>query len=86
MGELLVKGYEVAEIESISKSSNVEEEWEKYFNEVETMIDSAILAPVRHLPEDLKWKAPIAGVIWPWVAVSEGLHLRSSCTAFRNHL
>jgi hypothetical protein len=85
-GELLVEGYEADEIDSISKSSNVEEEWEKYFNEVETMIDSATLAPVRHLPEDLKWKVPITGVLWPWEAVSGGLHLKSSCTAFRNHL
>jgi hypothetical protein len=84
--ELLVDGYEVDEIESISKASNVEEEWEKYFNEVDTMIDSAILAPVRHLLEDLKWKVPIAGVLWPKVAVSGGLDLKSSYTAFRNYL
>jgi hypothetical protein len=84
--ELLVDGYEVDEIESISKASNVEEEWEKYFNEIDTMIDSAILAPVRHLPEDLKWKVPIAGVLWPKVAVSGGLDLKSSYTAFRNYL
>jgi hypothetical protein len=67
-------------------TSHLEEEWEKYFNEVEIMIDSAALAPVRHLPEDLMWKVPIAGVLWPKVAVSGGLDLKSSCTAFRNHL
>jgi hypothetical protein len=84
--ELLVEGYEVDEIESIGKSSNIEEEWENYFNEVDTMINSATLAPVRHLPEDLKWKVPIAGVLWPKVAVSGGLDLKSSYTAFRNYL
>lgn len=84
--ELLVEGYEVDEIESISRASNVEEEWEKYFNEVDTMIDSAILAPVRHLPEDLKWKVPIAGLLWPKVAVSGGIDLKSSYTALRKHL
>jgi hypothetical protein len=84
--ELLVDGYEVDEIESISKASNVEEQWERYFNEVDTLIDSAILAPVRHLPEDLKWKVPVAGVLRPKVAVSGGLDLKSSYAGFRNYL
>jgi hypothetical protein len=47
------------------------------------MINSAILAPVR---EDLKWKVPIAGVLWPKVAVSGGLDLKSSYMALRNYL
>lgn len=84
--ELLVDGYEVDEIESISRASNIEEEWEKYFTEVDTMIDSAILAPVRHSLEDLKWKVLIAGVLWPKVAVPGGLDLKSSYTALRNYL
>ena len=86
MDELLVEGYEVDEIESISEAANAEEQWEKYFNEVDTMIDSALLAPVRHLPEDLKWKVPIAGVLWPKGAASGGLDLKSSYTALRNYL
>ncbi|PQE10655.1 heterokaryon incompatibility protein [Rutstroemia sp. NJR-2017a BBW] len=84
--ELLVDGYEVDEIGNISDASNVEEEWEKYFKEVDTMIDSAILAPVQHLPQDLKWKVPISGVLWPKVAVSGGLDLKSSYIALRNYL
>jgi hypothetical protein len=84
--ELLVEGYEVDEILRISESSNVEDQWETYFEELDSMIDSATLAPVRHLPEDLKWKVPIAGVLWPKEAVPGGLDLRSSYTAFRNYL
>jgi hypothetical protein len=84
--ELLVEGYEVDEIEIISTSSNVEEEWKEYFKEIDNMIDSAVLLPVHHLPGDLKWKVPIAGVLWPKVAVSGGLDLKSSYVAFRNYL
>jgi hypothetical protein len=84
--ELLVEGYKVDEIESISTSSNVEQEWDAYFTEIDTIIDSAVLSPVRHLSEDLKWMVPIAGVLWPKVAVPGGLDLKSSYTALRNYL
>lgn len=84
--ELNVKGYAVDVIESISTSSNVEQEWEKYFKDVDVMVDSAVLSPVRDSREDLKWKVPIAGVLYPKVAVSGGLDLRSSYTALRNYI
>ena len=84
--ELIVEGYAVDVIESISASSNVEQEWEKYFNEVDAMVDSAVLNPVRDSREDLKWKVPVAGVLYPKVAVSGGLDLQSSYTALRKFI
>ena len=84
--ELMVEGYSVDVIESISASSNVEQEWGKYFNEVDAMVDSAVLSPVRGSREDLKWKVPIAGVLYPKVAVSESLDLQSSYTALRKYV
>lgn len=59
-------------IESISTSSNIEREWEKYFKEVDAMVDSEVLSLVRDSREDLKWKVPVAGVPYPKVAVSWG--------------
>jgi len=34
----------------------------------------------------LKWKVPIAGLLWPKVAVSDGLDLKSSYRALRSYL
>ena len=74
--ELAVEGYAVDVIASVSTSSNVEPEWEKYFDEVDAMVDSAVLSPVRDSREDLKWKVPIAGMLCPKVAY----------TALRNYI
>lgn len=84
--ELIAEGYAVDVIESISASSNVEQEWDKYFEEIDMMVDSAVLSPVRDSRENLKWKVPIAGVLYPKVAVSGGLDLQSSYTALRNYI
>jgi hypothetical protein len=84
--ELIVEGYAVDVIESISGSSNVEREWKKYFREVDAMVDSAVLSLVRDSRKDLKWKVPIAGVLYPKVAVSGGLDLQSSYRALRIYI
>ena len=84
--ELLVEGYEVDVIERISMSSNVEQEWKNYFIEVDTMVDSAVLFPIRNSLEELKWRVPVAGVFYPKLAISEELDLESSYTAFRKYL
>jgi hypothetical protein len=86
VNELIVEGYEVDVIDKISTSSNVEREWEKYFKEIDAMVDSAVLSPVRDLREDLKWRVPIAGVLYLKVAVSGGLDLRASYTALRSYI
>jgi hypothetical protein len=84
--ELSVEGYVVDEIESISKSSNMEEELAQYFNEVDAMIDHAILSPTQTSRDDLKWKVPIAGALLPKVATLGGIDLRTSYTALRNSI
>ena len=84
--ELMVEGYAVDVIESISASSNVEHEWDKYFNEIDAMIDSAVLSPVGDSGEHLKWKVPIAGALYPKVAVTGSLDMQSSYMALRNHI
>jgi len=61
-------------------------EWEKYLKEVDVMIDSVILSLVRDSREDLKWKVPIAGLLWPKVAISDGLNRKSSYKALRSYL
>ena len=45
--ELLVEGYAVDVIERISASSSVVQEWQMYFKEIDAMVDSADLSPVR---------------------------------------
>jgi hypothetical protein len=84
--ELIVEGYAVDVIESISVSSNVEQEWEQYFKEVDSMVDSAVLHLVRDSRQDLRWKVPIAGVLYPKEAVFGGVGLQSSYTALRNYI
>jgi hypothetical protein len=84
--ELMVEGYTVDEIESISESSNTKEELAQYLNEVDAMIDNAILRPTQTTCEDLKWKVPIAGALFPKVATFGGIDLRTSYIALWNSL
>ena len=84
--ELTVEGFVVDVIETISKSSNLEQEWENYFKEIDAMVNSLALSPLRDSREDLKWKVPIADVLYPKVAVSGDLDLRSSYRAFRQYV
>lgn len=52
--ELIVEGYAVDVIESISASSNAEQELEQYFEEIDSMVGSAVLPLVRDSRQDLK--------------------------------
>jgi len=84
--ELLVDGYTVDLIESVSTSSNVEEELAIYFSEIDAMVDGAELSPSRTSLDELKWKVPIAGALFPKVATSGGVDLKSSYKALRSWL
>ncbi|KAI3318140.1 hypothetical protein HD806DRAFT_549483 [Xylariaceae sp. AK1471] len=84
--ELAVEGYAVDVIKSTSGSSNLEEEWNKYFEDVDVMIDSATLAVVPDSRENLKWKVPIAGVENLRFAASGDLDLQPSYMALRRYL
>jgi hypothetical protein len=84
--ELLVEGYEVDVIKNISMSSNVEQEWETYFKEIDSMVDSAVLGHVRDSSEHLKWSVPIAGALYPKAAVPGDIDLHSSYTALRSYI
>ncbi|KAL9597098.1 MAG: hypothetical protein Q9219_005381, partial [cf. Caloplaca sp. 3 TL-2023] len=81
--ELVVEGYAVDIIANISATSNVEPEWKKYFEEVDEMINSAIPCPTPDTREQLKWKIPIAGMIFPQREASESLDMQSSYESFR---
>jgi hypothetical protein len=84
--ELSVDGYAFDIIKSISTSANLEQEWSKYFEEVNSMIDSAVLSSVRDSREDLKWKVPIAGALYPKEALSDCLDLKSSYEALQRYI
>jgi hypothetical protein len=84
--ELLVEGYEVDVIENISTSSNVEHEWEKYFGEIDTMIDSLPVNLDQDSPEELKWKVPIAGATYPKTSSPGGVDLKASYAALRKYI
>ena len=84
--ELLADGYAVDVIESISISSNAEAELGLYFSEVDAMIDGAVLRPTPTPREDLKWKVPIAGALFPKVVMPGGVDLRTSYAALRNSM
>ena len=83
--ELLVEGYRVDLVESISATSNEEVNLAEYLKEVDIMIDSAVLTRVRDPPEELKWKVPIAGALYPKEAASSDIDLRSSYQALRGY-
>ena len=82
--ELIVDGYAVDNIQSVSTSSNVEQEWKEYFEEVDTMVESADLSLLHDTREDLRWKVPIAGASYPRVAISEVVDLQQSYAALRD--
>jgi len=84
--ELIVEGIVVDVVESISTSSNLEQEWENYFQEIDAMVNSLALSPLGDSREDLKWKVPIANMLYPKAAVSGDLDLRSSYRAFRQYV
>ncbi len=84
--ELLMEGFEVDIITKISSSSNVEEGLASYLDEIDGMIDSTVLYPVRDSCADLKWKVPIAGVAISTVTSSDDTDLRASYIALRNWL
>lgn len=50
------------------------------------MVDYAVLSSISNSGEDLKWKVPIAVVLYPKVAVSGDLDLRESYFILRSYL
>ncbi|KAH8819774.1 heterokaryon incompatibility protein-domain-containing protein [Xylogone sp. PMI_703] len=85
--ELVVKGYTVDVIKSVSRSSNVQDEWKDYFEEIDTMIDSAELSGNQNSRKDLlKWKVPIAGALYPKIAVPGDMDLKLSYKALRSEI
>ena len=84
--ELIVEGYSLDVIKSISASANVDQEWEKYFSEIDAMVDAAVLSPVPDSRDHLKWKVPIAGALYPKVVVSGSLDMQSSYKALRTYI
>jgi hypothetical protein len=66
--ELSVMGYEMDEVEEISTTSNLEQEWEEYFEEIDEMIDSSNLSNSMGPREELKWKVPVASAKFPRAA------------------
>jgi hypothetical protein len=84
--ELCVESFSVDVIQKISDALNLEEEWEDYFKQVDAMVDSLPWSPRQESREDLKWKIPIAGALYPKEAVSGSFDLRSSYRAFRQYI
>ncbi len=73
--ELVAEGYVVDSIKSVSKSRNVEQQWARYFKEIDTMISELDLNPSGELRKDLKWKVPIAGTLYSKESPSENIDL-----------
>jgi hypothetical protein len=84
--ELVVEGYAVDVIEGVSRSSNTEAEWNEYFREIGTMLNSTVLPVAAESRDDLRWKVPIAGIESPSLTVSGGLDMKSSYRALREYL
>jgi hypothetical protein len=84
--ELTLEGTVADVIQAVSESSNLEQEWETYFNEIDAMVNSLGPNPVLDPQENLKWKVPIAGILYAKAAVSGGLDLRLSYKAFRQYI
>jgi hypothetical protein len=84
--ELSVEGHEMDAIEKISTASNVEQEWELYFEEMDEMIGSATLTSAMGSREDLKWKVPVASAKFPRAAGSGAMDMKKSYGAFRSYI
>lgn len=52
----------------------------------DSMIDSAVLSQVRDSTKDLKWRVPIAGMLYPKTVVPRELDLQSSYVALRRYM
>ncbi|KAF2823081.1 hypothetical protein CC86DRAFT_409849 [Ophiobolus disseminans] len=83
---LFVDGYNIDEIESISASTNDEHGLAQYFADIDNMIDRAVLHPSQTAADELKWRVPIAGALFPKVAISGGSDLRTSYISLRSWL
>jgi len=83
---LIADGYEVDFVQDITTSSNVNAEWGTYFDEIDEMLASAVLSPCRDSLDAIKWKVPIAGALYPKIALHGVTDLQSSYNAFRNYL
>ena len=84
--ELEADGYEVDFVESLSQSSNIEQEWPRYFEEIDEMLDAANLNPVPDSLEELRWKVPIAGAMHPKLVIPGTPGLKCSYNALRKYL
>lgn len=80
---LMVRGYIVDVIESISASSNDEDNLSQYLDEVDTMVETAVLTPLRESREDLKWQVPIAGALYGKTAPFGDVDMKSSYRVLR---
>ncbi|KAI1388885.1 uncharacterized protein F4822DRAFT_443674 [Hypoxylon trugodes] len=84
---LTARGYLVDEIEQISRSnSGTVKARLKYFQQLESMVDEVAENYPPDRREGLKWKVPIAGAMYPKVAVSGEIDIVGSYQAFRQQL
>ncbi|KAM0286870.1 hypothetical protein ACHAO9_007995 [Fusarium lateritium] len=84
--QLAVGGYRIDIITSISESSNVEDEWRDYFEEVDAMIDSSGEEHLLSSAVELKWKVPIAGAEYPHITVTDCVSMEESYKSLRAYL
>ncbi|KAF2178732.1 hypothetical protein K469DRAFT_642268 [Zopfia rhizophila CBS 207.26] len=82
--EIEVSGFLLDSIEKVSNASNVPEQWYQYFREADSMVNE--LSRYRKDNSDVKWKVPIAGILYPKTIASGSLDLESSYKVFRREL
>jgi hypothetical protein len=84
--ELTIERFDMDFIECIREASNLEQGGESYFEEIDAMITSLSINPLRDLRDDLKREVPIADMLCPRITISGGSDLRVSYISFRKHI
>jgi hypothetical protein len=83
---LLVRGYIVDVLELVSALSNDIETPNKYLDEVDMMVETAVLTPSKESREDLKWQVPIAGALYGNTALFGAAKMESSYRVLRESI
>jgi len=84
--ELSIEGYCVDKIQEIGKHANLPDEWRQFFDEVDILATLAKTWPESDSREDLLWKVPIAGNLYPTITVDGNVDLHLSYKKFRKTL
>jgi hypothetical protein len=86
--ELRVRGFRLDTLQHVTSASNVPEQWGEYWQEIDAMMDVPMIKTVypQNMRDEMKWKVPIVGALFPRTMGPGNLDLEVSYDAFRRNL